>query len=485
MWSKLVDGVTDFPIVAARLHDLLWERRWGARADLHARAAIDAYLASAATVEEDLDRARDYCRALELARAINDEELIATLIPPIIEAAKVSLQSVERQPGVALRLVETLIDLPPRLQPDEIDGLLAEARATYGDDPFIVQTVLDLVSSRLTDPDARGAAYEEQVAAWRDKANISTGVTKLSFLRRAQELARMHDLRDLAEEAGREIQEIELGESDLKEFSSSVSIPIEEAEAYVEQLLGVDWQESLTRYGAIGPPSGDYEKNLRMVKKNMIDFPLQFLFSKTIIGAHNMPIREVRTEEDHRNQALIQHEAMGISVDSHFRADALDRLRDRFGVPARDDLVEFFETPLIRPDVADSIARALELYWQESYDEAAHVILPRLEVVIRSIALAMHIVVVRPPRGEAPGGVRGLGDLLNALAGHYDESWRRYVKNALSEPTGLNLRNALLHGLIARADREQAAILLQLACQLRLVRVGPTDANSEERSPAL
>jgi hypothetical protein len=48
-----------------------------------------------------------------------------------------------------------------------------------------------------------------------------------------------------------------------------------------------------------------------------------------------------------------------------------------------------------------------------------------------------------------------------------DLSWIRYLLNALVEPTGLNLRNRISHGLLDEAGQTEAVILLHIANFLR------------------
>ena len=482
VWSRIAGEVDDIPLLASRLHDLLWVRRWNARPDLDARAAFDQYLASVDRLDERLERAFVLARAVELAGLIGDADRQRRASPIIQQEAWRSLTVGESEPGVALRLIETLLTLPPDMQPGEIGALLESARTTYANDPFITQTVIDLIARRA-DPVEHDALHNEQVNAWRAKAGQATGLTRLTFLRRAQELATTYDLRTSAAEIGREIQSLGEDELDLKRVAHSVSISENEADAYVEAYIGADWQETLTRVGGIGPPSGDHQKNVESVIESMQRTPLQFLISRTVLGPYNMPIREIASDEEHREHALVNQEAMSIGISGIFIADAIDRLRHRFGAVSKDDLATFFESPLIGGEVAERFAHGLELFWEGKFDDAAHVLLPRIEAVVRNLALALNIVVVRPPRGPAVGGVRLLGDLIGALSGRIDESWRRYLRNALTEPTGLNLRNSLLHALVPSASRTDAAVLIQIACYLRLLRTAPVKDSPEVPDP--
>ncbi len=60
-------GALDDPIASSRLEDLLWERRIGDRPDLHARAAVDAYVELSANPDwPAIERVVGLVRALEL-----------------------------------------------------------------------------------------------------------------------------------------------------------------------------------------------------------------------------------------------------------------------------------------------------------------------------------------------------------------------------------------------------------------------------------
>jgi hypothetical protein len=67
-----------------------------------------------------------------------------------------------------------------------------------------------------------------------------------------------------------------------------------------------------------------------------------------------------------------------------------------------------------------------------------------------------------------------LGDILwDALEKGIinDRSWARYFYNLLCDPVGKNLRNLVSHGLLptVTATREDAALLLHVACTARLL----------------
>lgn len=482
-WEASANEFADIPLLAARLNDLLWERRRGDEPYKHALDAIDAYLALADEESEPLERTMQLRRALELARQVKNLERQEGVVQRIISAADESLSAGKAEPGVALRLIEALAALPAdAVHPEAVTRLVESAGETY-DDPFILQSILDIKAARTADPEQKRQIWLEQVTAWRARAESAQGVTRLAFLRRAQEIATLYGLREEEESIGLEIQGIDAKDLNLKTLSSSVTITDDEADAYIKMFLDEDWDSSLMRFGALGPPGGDYDSNVEVVAQQMKDFPIQYKISRTILGHGNMPMREFSGEEAQREAALIKHENLGIDIDANLRADALDRMRETFGPISKDDLTALFTTPLIPATIAERIARAVELYFDGQFDESGHVILPRIEAVIRNMAREMGLRIVKPPRGSTPGGVRPLGQLLEAIQGHYDESWRRYLRNVLAEVTGHNIRNIALHGLITAIDREQAALLIQVACHLRLMEVTAATSGADADKP--
>jgi len=102
-----------------------------------------------------------------------------------------------------------------------------------------------------------------------------------------------------------------------------------------------------------------------------------------------------------------------------------------------------------------------------------HLLLPRLEAILRGMARSLGLVIYREPRGRDRGGVRTLGVLLSELIDFVDESWRRHLANLLTDELGYNLRNLVLHGLVPRVERVEAALLINAACYLRLLRAQP------------
>jgi hypothetical protein len=385
-WAAIANEDTN-AVISSRLHDLLWERKWGKRPDVHARAAIDAYVALAVGPWDSLDRANCLTRALEIAILIKDSGRQPEIISLCIEASRKSMQSPQPEPGVALRLIEALVRTPRSSELAELNELLNEAESTYKDNPWVSETVLALKASRVREPAELEKVRIDQVEHWREEARKEKGLRKLFHLQHALELAHKYGLKKQGEDLKRDLQSLSDDELDLKEVSASVNIPTDKVESFLSAFVDTtNWKESLTAFGSYGPPSGDYSRNVENVRKLMQEHPIQFLVTKIVLGHGNIPIRIAGSEEEHQDVALSQEEARAIGLWSVFAVQILDRMVAKHGKPMAEELSRFFSTPLIPEDTAERIARSLLLYWEDTPDESCHVIVPRIESTIRNLA---------------------------------------------------------------------------------------------------
>lgn len=480
-WAE-VAARTASPLVVSRLNDLLWELRFGERPDEHARAAISAYLALRDSYEPMV--APDaLSRAIQLARALNDGASINDCARLAVAWARTAIEAEEWQPGAALAPMDELTRLPEEQLPTDVSEVLDLAKARYRSDPYIFQSVIELQAALARhEPAVERDLQAEAIERFRDEAAQSSGLLKFAHLQHALEIARAHGLRDQMEELRRELQSIGADELDLKSISAETRVPAEVIDEMLEQVADGDgWSACLDRFAvAYGPPSGSHDKNVEAVREMKSRFPLQFLISKVIFGPENTTLRHLVTDEDREGAALAQHERMRIGFWSLIAADALALVQERHGQPTEDELAPLFETAFIPGDLARLLSHGVVLWTKGAYDDSAHCLAPRIERAVREICRGAAIVVAREPIGSEPGGVRPLGHLLADLRGIVDESWRRYLVNALTEPLGLNLRNRVAHGLIGEVPRHDAALLVHIAAFLRTLRpLKPSGAPEE------
>jgi hypothetical protein len=479
-WLEAAQSVP-VPLARSRYADLLWQRK-AEPAHAYARTAIDDYL-TLASAEGQLritTSAAAAMRAVELAVALGDQALQQRVGAELAEAARGSLARSEPEPGLTYRLIAAGTQLPRSAQHQDLDSLLEQLHRRYADHPRILDDVADVRAHRAPDEDARKSVRRQQSRDWERLADRSTGLVRLFNLRRALEVAELYGLADEARDLSRRVQEISPDDLDLRVLETEIEVEAAPIQRALDGIIGDDDFFSALRrmVEGFGPPSGTVDRNIDLVELQMRESPLAFMFPTVIRGPENTTLADLRDDKDHREAGLRRQEGLSIAWFAIHVADVIERALAKYGLPPRSDLVVFFTSSYIEPAVADRVAHALELFVAGDYDAAAHVLAPRLERAIRLMARKAGLVVTNEPRGQKAGGIRPLGDLLSQLAGHLNESWRRYFFNLLADPLGHNLRNQIGHGLLDEARRVDAAMLIHAAVVLVLLE--PTEQRTDK-----
>jgi hypothetical protein len=462
---------TTHPVGLSRLHDLLWERAFGER-HAHARAASSAYLALAKGDWDPIMRVVCATRALELGRAINDEAAIAGAASSCLKLAEGAISADERTPGVALRALTPLIRLPRGLRPERLLPVVRLARARYDKDlPWIRQSLTSMLST-LVEPDEQEGLWRGELQAWRDLAGSSSGMDRYEHLQLALQLALNRGFTDTADEIRGEIERMSPEEFGLKTMSAEIEVPAKEIDDLVDWVAAAGgWRDALRRLGAQGPPTGQVATNESAVRKAMSEHPLLSVFGEQLVGQHMALVFRADTPERKFRLEMARQESYGIGLFVHVLVRILDRLLSDLDVPTEKEVTDCLKTPLIGEVLVRRCAQAFGHYWRGENDAAGHLLAPRIEAIIRQLCVALGIPVTKPPTGDKPGGVVTLAFLLEKLEGHIDESWRRYLCNALTDQLGFNLRNRISHGLIDEVDRPHAALLMHVVLFLALLQV--------------
>jgi hypothetical protein len=467
LWAKYADATQDYGLAASRLNDLIWVRRHGEQPVDRARAAFDGYLSLAETAQT-MDLVDCLQRAIEIAAEIGDEQRLTGAITKALDVSRSEIDNAsERRPGIPLSLIEAVVDLKPDLRPEGLLELLDAAAQRYGEDPYMAASINELKQT-LAPPAEREELQRQQVERWREEGKKGDALLRYSRLQQALGLARTHGFTEIAEEILLEMQSMEPADFDFKPITAEVEIPRAEIDTYVQSFRDSEsWQDALRRFGSERPPSGDAEENKKLTKELAAKYPLQRLFGAQIMGPHGSLTAAANSEEEHDRVDIARHESMQIGIWASIGIEILDAINEAFDVSDRESLTAFFTTELIDREVAARIADGMLRFFNGDDDGALHILLPQLEAAIRAASARAGVVVIKNPRGGTPGGVRALGGILADLKGRLDESWRRYLANALTDPLGINLRNQLSHGLHGPTSRDEVAIAIQIACHLR------------------
>lgn len=255
-------------------------------------------------------------------------------------------------------------------------------------------------------------------------------------------------------------------EFELHEVAVTATIPREEVDGYVNDVVGSDsLDEALARFGSI-VPSGDLAANVEFARMQMREHPLRFFATGLRTGPENSLIKKLSTPDEHEAQAVVDSEQMRIAFFGLLAVDMLDAMRTAYGPIA--DRADWFASDLIDTQVVSRVAVALERYESGDFDSTVSILAPRMERVLRRMAASLGLVVTRLPRANGQlGGVKGLGEILAAMKDSLPIDSYRYLWTLLCEPTAQNLRNRVGHGLADEFSQVEAALLIQSFCHVR------------------
>lgn len=465
-WADAAKLFESNDVVVARLRDLLWSMRVKPRPDLHARAAQAALrrlwghkqLAS-------VHRSDSMVRGLEIANELGDAALVDDTAAEIVSAIGETLADEEWAPGVALPMIEALAGLPDSRQPADVEELIRSARERYVSDPFVLESLMLLEMQRAGgDVLERRRIAGEAVDTWRVVADERGGLVGLSHLERALEMAKNEGLGDKANELRRLLQQPrsadELG---MQKVSSDITIPSEVIGRFVGHFVETSGPGETFARLAAHTPITDVEADKQTVREQMQEFPLQHLFSTVVTNDDGTPIAHVITDEQKFDHALNQHHSLAISFWGSMLGLIFERLREG-GRLSPADVGARIEGEFVDTAMAASIARAYDLMLSGDHEAALHMLLVRIERLVRRVARTLGVAVFREPSldGKSLGAYKGLGELFGLLEGRVPEQHRRYFAVLLTERTGLNLRNRSAHGLMDGASLEDAALALHV-----------------------
>lgn len=166
-------GLKFTALSASRPHAPAWaiffgSRKATGRPGLFARDAVMAYREVAARWT-DLDAGDALMRSLELALQLSDSGEAQLTAGRIIDAARRAIAETDHKPGVSLRLIEALVEMPD--PPPDVDSLLDQAVTRYQANIHVGDSIADMRAARAgTDLQRVEQIRREQAQRWLDCA---------------------------------------------------------------------------------------------------------------------------------------------------------------------------------------------------------------------------------------------------------------------------------------------------------------------------
>jgi Domain of unknown function (DUF4209) len=500
-WRRRALETTN-PVMRARYADLLWElpmRLPDARPDAEmARLAIDSYVDAVQSnrYEYEVSSVDKLKRSLHLALSLDDVVRVARVRDALI-ALEAEIGD-DETPGLWGFSFDALVE-PPN---DRIDLADDVRRAVIAGLEERLQRLSERPADQYHPFAAEGAAirlanYYRRHGRVNDVARVLRihGENVMKMRGTAPGLLVAHSLEQLYSQfvayglrgdAAALDEPIRIaGEQSLREMkhvSTTIEIPVEEAEHYFTQMLAGSGHEILTRVAAHFVPKRDeLEAQLRNFAETA---PLSYMLSRSIVDDDGRTVAHVGPIENDLEGQLVAHIAQNMSLSGPWLREAVARGLEG-GKLSGDILMSFVrECPLFPEKRRPLLEAGFAAYTTGDSVAAVHILVPQIEQAVRQLGAFIGAPILAQRRN---GGfqARTLDELLRdgAVSASLGESVVTYLRSLLTDARGWNLRNTVCHGLAPAsafampvADRVVHAILV-----LSLVRHDP---DAEEGHPA-
>lgn len=472
---------TQHPVLRARYADLVWDlgrATTGKPPEVTAAlTAIDGYLDA---IERHLTQPgygleQKIGRALALALQIKNPERIAR--------AKATILALDQEagdgtaPGAAGLAYDLLLPDTSRvgLRTDEEQAvierqekLLAASAAMASTatkeqpagnaDPFLVERVAQRLAHYYR---KRGRTDDYRrvlmiyVAVFADMAKSASGLVASTWLERVHAVLRSFGLTQEADEVAVLLRSTaQRSASEMKTISHTMEIKREDLEKLAAALLTGPLDERCARLAAHFLPRR--EKVEGQVKELARSFPLQFLIPKAIVDRDGRTVARVGSIEADLEGQVVHRIAQNLGLESIFFHFVLQKLQEGTDVPALLQVLR--QSPLFEERVESVLRTGIAAHYSGDFVTSLHLLTPQIERALRRLLELSGISTYRPGRH---GGfkLKTLDEILRepAIEQVLGTDFTLYARVLLTDHRGLNVRNALAHGVLT-ADQMTSAL---------------------------
>jgi hypothetical protein len=403
-------------------------------------------------------------KAVDLA-----EEITAALL--VVAEQAITEQD---EPEAAIRALSALTARPPRNAPatqdPRVDDLLDRALSTYTQ-VHVIRDVATLVRRYAGgDPDRADKASRREVEAMLVEAETARDPLVLrTMLHDAATAARTLGLDDLERAAVARLQAAPAVNWSSTEYSITMLAPL--FDRFLPGFRAADdWQHALYIWLNSEAPSGSYALNEAAARRSARTSIRYRIARVTDFRDGDLPMRRVQGDEQIFDRELASIEGHHMGEKGRLLTRALFQIRERFGIPARDDIEEFLHNEFgASPTLIRAWAAAVQLFWIGEYDASAHLIVPKVEAAARALLLELNEPLYRAAVGDTVGQFPGLGSLLPPLLDNdFDPDWERFLRCLLLND-GKNMRNLIAHGFADNMNALGATLALRAGALLILI----------------
>ena len=463
-WQLCAADDALWPLVRARLADLLWVRK-ASQPPLWHKIAVDSYRAAASDPQlEMVDSEEGLRRAVRIATESNQDTGDA-----LTALADLAEEALARGGlfGVVARALQVLVDNEyPCAQ------LLDDAAQQHDSDPHECNIVLLLKRQASQSIDDQRILDHQRVQAFAGAADAAVGLLRLAHLEQARSIAREAGLNQEAERLSGLMERTSL-EGDLQRVEASVKIDKQAVDDFIADTLGCGgFADALRRLGRTQMVA-DPNQATEAVAAAAQAAPLMSLCTVLSVGDGGAVTEIPSGTSERLDYELGHHAAMSIQMYTHlFGKPVLDALQRQHN-PTAEAIANHFASTGIPGHLARRVGSSYTHWASGDFESAVSVLWPVLEPAVRGVCSAAGITTTETrvrSSGKLPtGGVRALRPLLDELGAQLPPAMSRYLVAVLVDIHALNLRNRLAHGLVDELDEALYVVLFHAACVLAAV----------------
>ena len=268
-----------------------------------------------------------------------------------------------------------------------------------------------------------------------------------SWLQHVHDVYISFNMKDDAERITKKITEIGPKVVDsMQELSHSIEIPKEQLDAYLESMTNGGLENTLIRIAAHFIPKKDQvEEQVLELAKN---YPLTYLFTKTLQDHKGRPIATIGSVEDDLEGHVIHQLSSNLNTNAFFLRHSLKKALEVYNIKVQ-DLTDFvLASPIFEETKKDLIHSGLQAYLDQDYISAIHILVPQTEAAIRSL---VELTGGATSKRNRQGGLqlRTFDDLLRdeRVQECFGIDLSFYFRILLTEQRGWNIRNNICHGI--------------------------------------
>jgi hypothetical protein len=462
-WSARANAIKH-PVLKARYADLEWDMSHAIASKSSdpemARIAIDAYLASITQClrKEVNDRFNAALRALDLGLMLGDQPRVEAARRALLELHK---EAVAAEQGLWWIAYDRLIDdKRTGLTDSERDQLVADLEG-------IVDRRADTSDPKVFDPHATEGAAKRLIKFYRKNgkgedakrlsaviarafehfASLGDAMVASAALQTSVNAYREAGMREESQRARVAMEEkIAKSRDEMKPIAIERTIPKETVEQFLESVV----------VGNIGTTFARIASEFLQGRKGLDDqikrmeetSPLAAHIPRSIVGNRHVAAKVGSLADDPFGH-LINQAAQMVGLSDFWLFHALTR-----AVEVHQITPYHFATWAGRTKLFDDltlITEGVTAWYDQDFVKAIHVLVPQIEVGLRSIVAHMGKPVTKPhPTIPGVSVAIGMGDMLYAkdVKGALGDDLTIHFLALYADPRGFNLRNDLAHGLL-------------------------------------